>query len=101
MGAQPGETKQVRVQYEAKPANEGEPPEKPEEIDYTIAVKAIKKKALPALDDDFAKDLGDFGSLAELREDVRKKLLAADERKLDRELKSALVDSLVEKSQLE
>jgi len=98
LGALPGETRQVRVRYEEKPGAEGE---KPEEVEYTIAVKAIKKKVLPAVDDDLAKDVGDFAGLAELREDVRKKLLAADERKLDRELKSALVDALVEKSQLE
>ncbi len=98
VGASPGETKQVRVKYEPKPGEEGAPAE---EIDYTIVVKAIKKKVLPALDDDFAKDLGEFGSLQELREDVRKKLVAAEERKIDRELKGALVEALVEKSQLE
>lgn len=98
LGARPGETRQVRVQYDEKPAAEGG---KPEQIDYTIAVKAIKKKVLPSVDDDLAKDLGDFGSLQELRDDVRKKLLAADERKLDRELKNALIEALVEKSQLE
>ena len=54
----------------------------PEEIDYTVVLKAIKKKVLPALDDDFAKDLGEFASLAELREDVRRRLLAAEQRKL-------------------
>jgi trigger factor len=98
LGASPGETKQVRVKYEPKAGEETAPAE---EIDYTIAIKAIKKKVLPALDDDFAKDLGEFGSLQELREDVRKKLVAAEQRKIDRELKGALVDALVEKSELE
>jgi trigger factor len=98
VGASPGETKQVRVKYEPKPGEEGG---SGEEIDYTIVIKAIKKKVLPALDDDFAKDLGDFGSLQELRADVRRKLVAAEERKIDRELKGKLVEALVEKSQLD
>jgi trigger factor len=98
LGASTGESKQVRIQYEPK---QGAEPQTPEPIDYTIVVKALKKKVVPAADDDFAKDLGDFGSLAELREDVRQKLLAAEARKVDRELKNALLEALVEKSQLE
>ena len=53
---------------------------------YTVTLKALKEKVVPAADDEFAKDLGDFESLAELRESVRKRLLAADERKVDREV---------------
>lgn len=98
LGASPGETKQVQIQYEAK---EGEPSEPAGPIDYTIVLKAIKTKVVPAADDDFAKDLGEFESLAELRDDVRRKLQAAEERKLDRELKAALIEALVAKSQLE
>lgn len=98
LGAAPGETRQARIAYEPRQGEEGA---QAEEIDYTIVVKAIKKRVVPTADDDFAKDLGDFGSLSELREDVRKKLLAAEERKIDRELKSALLEALAEKSQME
>ncbi len=98
LGASPGEIKQARVQHEPK---EGDPPGQAEPIDYTIAIKAIKKKVVPDADDDFAKDLGEFESLRELREDVQRKLRAAAERKSDRELKGALVLALVAKSELE
>ena len=37
-------------------------------VDYTVTLKAIKTKVVPAADDEFAKDLGEFGILAELRE---------------------------------
>jgi trigger factor len=98
LGASPGETKQARVTYE--PA-EGEPPRPAEPIDYEIAIKAIKKKVVPAADDDFAKDLGEFESLQELRADVQRKLRAAAERKTDRDVKGALIEALVAKSELE
>jgi len=98
VGMSPGETKQVRiVMEEAQQA----PPKAERAVDYTVTLKDIKKKVVPAADDEFAKDLGEFGSLVELREDVRKRLLAADERKVEREVRSALVESLVDKASFE
>jgi trigger factor len=69
-------------------------------LHYVVALKAIKEKVVPAKDDDFAKDL-DFDDLQALREDIRKRLQAQDERKADRELKGALVEELVKRSSFE
>jgi trigger factor len=43
-------------------------------VDYTVNLKEIKKRVIPALDDELAKDLGDFSSLEELRKRVREDL---------------------------
>ena len=43
-------------------------------VDYTVNLKEIKKRVVPALDDELAKDLGDFSSLEELRKRVREDL---------------------------
>ncbi len=43
-------------------------------VDYTVNLKEIKKRVVPALDDELAKDLGDFSSLDELRKRVREDL---------------------------
>ncbi len=43
-------------------------------VDYTVNLKEIKKRVVPALDDELAKDLGDFESLDELRTRVREDL---------------------------
>ena len=40
-------------------------------VDYTVTLKEIKKRVVPALDDDLAKDLGEFESLDALRAHVR------------------------------
>ena len=40
-------------------------------VDYTVTLKEIKKRVVPALDDEFAKDLGEFESLDALRARVR------------------------------
>ena len=69
-------------------------------VDYKFTVKAVKKKVLPDLDDEFAKDL-DFEDVAALRESVRERNIAADERRIDREVKKELVDTLVTRSSFE
>jgi trigger factor len=98
VGMSPGETKQVRlVQEEAQVS----PPRAERAVEYTVTLKAIKTKVVPAADDEFAKDLGDFGSLSELRDKVRGQLQAAADRRADREAKDALVDALVARASFE
>ena len=69
-------------------------------VDYKFTVKAVKRKVLPDVDDEFAKDL-DFDDVAALREALRQRNIAADERKIDREIKKQLVDTLVTRSSFE
>jgi trigger factor len=98
VGMSPGETRQVRlVQEEAQVS----PPKAERAVDYTVTLKAVKTKVVPAADDEFAKDLGEFGSLAELRDTVRNRLHAAEDRRADRETKNALVEALVAKAAFE
>jgi len=70
-------------------------------VRYTVTLKGLKHKVVPEADDEFAKDLGEFESLLQLREKVRQQLLAAEERRVDRESKAALVEALVGKAGFE
>jgi trigger factor len=60
-------------------------PEAGQELSFTVLVKEVKAKKLPALDDDFAKTAGEFDNLDDLKADLRtrmagvKKTLVADE----------------------
>jgi len=93
----PGETRTVCIEYaEDDPKARGG-----RTVDYTVSLKAIKSKVLPEVDDELAKDLGDWGSLAELKDGLRSRLLAAEERKVDREVKASLVDALLQRASLE
>jgi trigger factor len=97
-GMSPGETKDAHLVYAA------DHPTKAlagQARDYTITMKAVKTRVLPALDDEFAKDLGEWDSLAALRDTVRRRLQEAAQRTADREVKNALVESLVEKAAFE
>jgi trigger factor len=63
-------------------------------VHYGVTVKGIKKRVVPALDDEFAKDLGEFSDLEALRTRVREDLTAEAERNSERELRNDLLRQL-------
>ena len=64
------------------------------EVTYTVTVKAIKRRVLPELDDEFAKDLGDFETLDALRGRVREDLEHEARHAAERELRAELMTQL-------
>jgi trigger factor len=61
---------------------------------FAVTVKEVKRKQLPDVDEDLAIDVG-FDSVQELREDIRKRLLEADESRVDAEFGEAALDAAV------
>jgi trigger factor len=61
----------------------------------TVKVTEVKEKILPALDDDFAKSLGEFDSLAALRAEVLKQLEARRAHDETRELQDKVVNAVL------
>ena len=61
----------------------------------TVRVVEVKEKALPALDDEFAKGLGEYQNLEELTTAVRKELEAQRERESRRALEEKVMDALL------
>ena len=53
-------------------------------VDYAVKVKDIRKRVLPALDDEFAKDVGEFDTLEALRERIQQDLPREAEQEADR-----------------
>jgi trigger factor len=98
VGLTPGDTREVKLVYEASHPS---PRLAGQTVEYTVTLKAIKSKVVPAADDEFAKDLGEFDSLADLRSRIRERLQAAEERRADREAKEGLVQALVEQARFE
>jgi trigger factor len=94
-GLKLAETNDIEWGQEAAPAVAGKT------VRYTVTLKGIKKKVVPERDDEFAKDLGEFGSLAELSEKIRTQLQTAEERRSERDVKGALVEALVAKANFE
>jgi len=65
-------------------------------VDFSVVVREIKQKVLPELDDDFAKDHGECGSLVELKTAIRKRLENELEHIQQEELKEQLIGRLIE-----
>lgn len=101
LGMSPGETRQATYQPEAAEGQDGAAGEKPRAVEYTLTLKAVRTKVLPALDDEFAKDVGEFETLDDLRQDLRRRLREAEERRVDREVKSQLVAELCKRASFE
>ena len=63
-------------------------------VQYEVLVKAIRKRIVPDLDDEFAKDLGDFDSLDALRTRVRGDLEHEANHEAEREMRGDLLKQL-------
>jgi trigger factor len=63
---------------------------------FKVGVNGIRRKEKPELNDEFAQDLGDFRTVDELREAVRKSIFAQRENEAQRKAKDKLVDKLVD-----
>ncbi len=67
------------------------------DVDYTVTVKDIRRKVLPELDDEFAKDLGAFESLAALKDRVRADLQQESEEHARQHLRTGVLKQLSER----
>jgi trigger factor len=64
------------------------------DVTYTVTVKEVRRKVLPALDDELAKDVGAFDSLAALRDRVRADLQAEAEEHAKRRVRTEILTQL-------
>lgn len=68
---------------------------------FTVTVKGLTEKVLPALDDEFAKDVGQFESIDALRAAVREAYVAEETRRKQGAAREALLDALLERNPVE
>lgn len=91
-GARAGDVREFEVRYN------GDFPRKSlagQTVKYRVEVQGIKKKVVPLADDEFAKSVSDFSTLAELRDKVRADLETQKQKSAENAAKQALMDKLV------
>ena len=98
IGLNPGEEKEIEVSF---PEDYGYQKWAGKTICFHVKIKEIKEKIFPTLDDEFAKDLGDYSSLEELKDKLKQEIEREKELALDRQLKDQMVDQLLQKSTFE
>ena len=94
LGSAAGETRTIELKF---PADYGAEHLAGRDASFEITVKEVKEKRLPEVDEDFAIDAG-FDDVQELREDIRGRLLEADEQKIEGEFREAALDAAVAKA---
>lgn len=98
VGMNVGDEKEINVtfpeEYHAE-ALKGKP------ATFKVAVKELKEKQLPELDDDFAQDVSDFDTLAEYKEDLKKKLTERKEAEAKSKKETEVIDKIVESSKMD
>jgi len=93
-GAKPGQELKAEVIY---PADYAEPKLAGKTVAYEVEVKAIKKRIVPELNDDFAKELGHYENLAQLETRVREYMANRKRRSVEGETKDRLLAALAER----
>jgi len=92
IGARPGEKRSVTVSF---------PPDyhaehlRGKEATFEVSIRALQTPVLPELDDNFVAAVSDAQTLDALREDIRKRLLAAAEARAREQVQRSLLDRLV------
>ena len=98
IGANTGDHVEVKVtfpeEYQAKDLAG-------KEAVFQCDVKKIEAKELPELDDDFAKDVSEFDTLAEYKENVKKELTEKKESEAKTAKENAVIDKVIENAQMD
>jgi trigger factor len=92
-GLTPGDEKDFEVTY---PADYGAARLAGKAVKFHAVLKGLRKKELPELNDEFAQDVGDFRTVDELKEALRKSIFAQRQHEAEQEAKNKIVDKLVD-----
>jgi trigger factor len=92
-GAMPGDEREAEVSYPEDYAAENLAGKT---VRFRITLKTIRLKELPELNDEFAQDVGDFTTLEELRDEIRKAIFREREFMAQTGAKNALIEKLVD-----
>jgi trigger factor len=98
IGLRVEEEKEIEVSF---PADYGYQKWAGKTVSFHVKIKEIKAKILPPLDDEFAKDLGHYSSLDELRAKLKGEIEKEKALALEQELKDQAVNQLLEANPFE
>ena len=95
IGTSKGEEREIQVDY---PVDYGNKHLAGKKATFQVAVRDIKEKVLPELDDEFAKNLGEFESLEDLRLAIRQELESNKRKRVEDEVWVQICDELLNRN---
>lgn len=98
LGLEADQRKTFALKY---PEDYGDDQLKGKKVEFDVTVKDIRERKVPQLDDEFAKSVGEYQTLDELREDIRRQLTEAAEEEADRDVEHKIIEEIVSRSKVE
>jgi trigger factor len=92
-GLTPGDEKDFEVAY---PEDYGSEKLAGKTVKFHAVLKGLRRKELPELDDEFAQELGDYRTVDELKEAVRKAIFSQRQYEAQQEARNRIMDKLVD-----
>ena len=97
MGAKAGDEKELNItfpeDYHAELAGKA--------VVFKVKVHEVKAKELPEVDDEFAKDVSEFDTLADFKKDLGEKLKERRETQNQRDFEAALMEQVMDNMEVE
>jgi trigger factor len=94
IGSMAGEEKSFTIDHDKNHQNKKLAGKK---IEYNLKVISIKEKKLHALDDEFAKELGEFTSLKDLKEKIKKEIISSKEKSTRQDMAEEIIKKISDK----
>jgi len=98
IGMKKGETRDVPVKF---PDDYGHEPLRGKQAQFKLELVELKEESLPALDDDFAKDIGQFETIAQVKEQLKEHMLKNKEAQSRGDLFNQVLEHLIAKNPFE
>ncbi|MCB9591174.1 MAG: trigger factor [Sandaracinaceae bacterium] len=95
LGKQVGDDAEIRITYDDETPNVDL---RGKSAVFSVKITELREKVLPELDDELAKDLGEYETLSELRDKTREKLAEAAQQRAQSSLREQVIEQLVEKN---
>jgi trigger factor len=95
IGAKAGEERKFVLTF---PKDYQQPELAGEEVQFIVTLKSIKEKILPEVDDEFARDVGEYKDLEELKKGIRENVANVRDREAMLLVKKDMLDQLIQKS---
>jgi trigger factor len=98
IGMNPGETKEIAVSF---PDDYAQPDLASKPVVFSVTLKDLKERELPELDDDFAQDVSEYETIAELRESLESRFQKEADDKTKTNKEQALLEELTKHIEVE
>lgn len=98
VGLKKGEEKDINVTF---PEKYGREELNGKDAKFEVTVKDIKMKELPELDDEFAKEVSEFDTIEEVKNDIKSKMEKTNEERTKKEYEEAVLNAVCENAEID